>query len=548
MAKTLDEAGVKRLIQEIKGANKNLNAPIPISTENTTESKAQNAKNIADYVEKAKAAGIANVNGMAVTCIIDNDYSGVGYLYGDTTICGIKTNDALEAPSFFDVESGSYHENEVLVKGLSDQITSDMLVEGARNPIILTDDTTEVDEETYQKLLSDDVDVIFKTIDNYFLSLTYKEDNSDNLSLYFSTFSIVGGEISDMYPYCNIVTVSKSAGHTCEIDTVASDSFNTLLINSGYLNKSTLTPVLQEIDLTGTDAERKAKLDQFEADWKALTGASNLTGARFVGITSNEYIGIFTWSEPQVSFVAMATHVNSPATIYLDRYSGQLTEVPLFSHLEAVTIYTDNTPEHMQANLDNIAAYEANLQALGVDVTKGCTIPIVCSPSTYCGILFGRGDEYYEGVCNSHSTRVTLGVAINTDGSFYAATNINTISEYRTLTTLAKQIIPAINEVNSTSVTNRADLDRTMSQVASPDDRALPLLCGQPPILFGAGTPKEAIVPDNWNQYDPATGEGYNWNGTPSAIGQQYIDTTAASGGRYIAARNGEYDLKWINS
>ena len=35
MAKTLDEAGVKRLIQEIKGANKNLNAPIPISTENT---------------------------------------------------------------------------------------------------------------------------------------------------------------------------------------------------------------------------------------------------------------------------------------------------------------------------------------------------------------------------------------------------------------------------------------------------------------------------------------------------------------------------------
>ena len=35
MAKTLDEAGVKRLIQKIKGANKNLNAPIPISTENT---------------------------------------------------------------------------------------------------------------------------------------------------------------------------------------------------------------------------------------------------------------------------------------------------------------------------------------------------------------------------------------------------------------------------------------------------------------------------------------------------------------------------------
>lgn len=104
-----------------------------------------------------------------------------------------------------------------------------------------------------------------------------------------------------------------------------------------------------------------------------------------------------------------------------------------------------------------------------------------------------------------------------------------------------------LSSVETAAVTNRADLDRTMSRVASPDDRALPLLCGQPPILFGAGTPKETVVPENWNQYDPATGEGYNWNGKPSAIGQQYVDTTAASGGHYIAARNGEWDLKWIN-
>lgn len=105
-----------------------------------------------------------------------------------------------------------------------------------------------------------------------------------------------------------------------------------------------------------------------------------------------------------------------------------------------------------------------------------------------------------------------------------------------------------LSSVETAASTNRADLDRTMIRVASPDDRALPLLCGQPPILFGAGTPKETVVPDNWNQYDPATGEGYNWNGKPSAIGQQYVDTTAASGGRYIAARDGEWDLKWINS
>ena len=92
MAKTLDEAGVKRLIQEIKGANKNLNTPIHISTENTPESMAQNVKNIADYIEKAKAAGVANVDGMGVTCFIDCSYSGVGYLYDDTdtSICGIE--------------------------------------------------------------------------------------------------------------------------------------------------------------------------------------------------------------------------------------------------------------------------------------------------------------------------------------------------------------------------------------------------------------------------------------------------------------------------
>lgn len=145
-------------------------------------------------------------------------------------------------------------------------------------------------------------------------------------------------------------------------------------------------------------------------------------------------------------------------------------------------------------------------------------------------------------------------------------TNIGTLSSLNT--TSKTDLVSAINElagkvgsaaddvaslqsglssVETAAVTNRADLDRTMIRVASPDDRALPLLCGQPPILFGAGTPKEAIVPDNWNQYDPTTGEGYNWNGKPSAIGQQYVDTTAASGGRYIAVRNGEWDLKWIN-
>ena len=83
------------------------------------------------------------------------------------------------------------------------------------------------------------------------------------------------------------------------------------------------------------------------------------------------------------------------------------------------------------------------------------------------------------------------------------------------------------------------------------DVAALPLLCGQPPVLYGAGAPAEAVVPDNWKQFDPATGEGYNWNGNPSAIGQRYINVSAANGG-YTAGRKSldkasvdYYVLKW---
>ena len=73
---------------------------------------------------------------------------------------------------------------------------------------------------------------------------------------------------------------------------------------------------------------------------------------------------------------------------------------------------------------------------------------------------------------------------------------------------------------------------------------SIPLLCGQPMILFGAGTPQESIVPTNWIQFNPETGEGYNWNGTPSAEGQTYINTEADTNGRYTAIKSG-YDLIW---
>ena len=79
------------------------------------------------------------------------------------------------------------------------------------------------------------------------------------------------------------------------------------------------------------------------------------------------------------------------------------------------------------------------------------------------------------------------------------------------------------------------------------DMRELPAIAGQPLILFGHGAPAKDVVPDNWRQFDPATGKGYEWNGTPSALGQQYLDVDASPGGLYIAARDTNMGLKWIN-
>ena len=75
-------------------------------------------------------------------------------------------------------------------------------------------------------------------------------------------------------------------------------------------------------------------------------------------------------------------------------------------------------------------------------------------------------------------------------------------------------------------------------------NNSIPLLCGQPMILFGEGTPREEEVPSNWKQFDPITGDGYNWNGTPSAEGQQYINILADTNGRYTAVKIG-YNLIW---
>lgn len=94
--------------------------------------------------------------------------------------------------------------------------------------------------------------------------------------------------------------------------------------------------------------------------------------------------------------------------------------------------------------------------------------------------------------------------------------------------------------------------DKTSAEVSAlldglDDDQdfsELPLLCGQPIKLFGHGAPSASSSPDNWRQL--ADG-GYDWNGIPSALGQEYIDVDSSTGGHYIAVRDSAWKLKWYN-
>ena len=337
----------------------------------------------------------------------------------------------------------------------------------------------------------------------------------------------------------------------------------------GAVQGNTLTPILKEIDLTGTDAERKAKLDQFEKDWKALTGSDTLKGARFVALSLYDDTTMQGMASYDAEFNAYRGILGDANDRLLDARvscsSGSLTITPLFQHLEAVvlrisdgdsnadtvnaanktsienyvanlqslgvsiegtpchfrllkykngnytnytvnlgilkltekygqydfwidgvkgsvdydtgkvtisfnlntilkairhgfeaiTIYTDNTSEHMQANLDNIAAYEANLQALRVDVTKGFSIPVYIDGNGL-GFLCKPGDViYYMGVMNYYGSS-SFGISIDAMGTYYSY-KLQTETN-NSLTTTSKQIVDAINEVNAAVKTKASNI------------------------------------------------------------------------------------------
>ena len=195
--KYLNDDGLKAYTKKVKGALKDLHTPIAISTLNTAESNAQNVRNITDFVAKAKAAGITDVDGMSVTCLLSSGYSGVGYIHfvdGNYTLQGVEIQEELDHSTCFLVwDDGSYKKTNLITGA----VTSFKLAKGARKPIILTPSTTEVDEETYQKLLDDNVDVIFKNSDNYLYTLAQKVENDESWELMFTNFSVKSSTSDD---------------------------------------------------------------------------------------------------------------------------------------------------------------------------------------------------------------------------------------------------------------------------------------------------------------------------------------------------------------
>lgn len=428
MAKYLDKSGVTYLWNKIKG----LFTDQSLNTKNKTYAGAINEINTkvgnltGAFLWKGKFDTLP-----AVTNYEAGNVVGVGNKeYVLTVTEGTKTWEEFGDEGSYLLKTAAEETylkkaaGEVKTANLADNaVTSTKLDKGARNPIILTEDTTEVDEETYLKLIDDGVDVVFKDgFEDAIYELVERDlAGDDTFTLTFISFFI--GDTSTYFAMRKVDIEWGEAPHKVTITKPYSGRLDKFLEDTlGFLPKNKLTPVLQEIDLTGTDAERKTKLDQFETDWKALTGASDLSnsGVRFVGRCATDdgtditgvlsydnagtYVGIFG----ALGWTPYKVEVSTNGSIYI---------TPLFSHLEAITIYTYNTPEHMQANLANIAAYEANLQAFGVDMSKGFNIPVMVQGDNWGGYISSIGSGFYVGFYRD-DTSGSYAFRINADGLF----------------------------------------------------------------------------------------------------------------------------------
>lgn len=101
-----------------------------------------------------------------------------------------------------------------------------------------------------------------------------------------------------------------------------------------------------------------------------------------------------------------------------------------------------------------------------------------------------------------------------------------------------------INETEAAHDKTASEVTALIADLQEVPDFSEIRLCGQPVKLFGHGAPSADSVPDNWIQLKDG---GYDWNGVPSALGQEYINVDSSTGGHYIAIRDSAMKLKWYN-
>lgn len=577
-------------------------------------------------------------NGLLVPANTNGETASGLYSYGNTIrkvlFDGTNWSDIEIQNDIIDtahIKDGSVTTDKIADKA----VTSSKLATGARKPIILTPSTTEVDEETYQKLLSDDVDAVFTTDSGNICTLTFKDDYETSWYFYFTCLSREADGLEGIFLYGEEVNIQKSAPHKVTINSLPEGSLDDIISEAGFIYKYTLSailkkinlikgdnsavikqfeadwknlngsldgarfigfpagtlpvlfmrsdlhsyigytdrdidggsseigpfkkitlsvannynievrdvpatvqyidlnatitnltsigsvqqntphcftytkdseiikgvgqvwqssyygyldgisfdgkyrvyaevqangaatvtltpidvqkllqPILQKIDLTGTDADRKAKLVKFETDWKALTGADNLEGARFVGrVLINEEDGSDTLVllnydiDDKYNGISMTDlDVTALKKVTVNLSDGSIQVTPLFSHLEAITIKPNNSTTSKAKNVAAIKEYVDNLEALGVDITKGFLIPISVEGQGSGFISRMSGIDSYNGVMISRGIP-SFGIYVDAAGGYYAYKSQTETDN--SLTTTSKKIVSAINEVNA---------------------------------------------------------------------------------------------------
>lgn len=225
--------------------------------------------------------------------------------------------------------------------------------------------------------------------------------------------------------------------------------------------------ILKEIDLTGTDTERKAKLAKFETDWKVLTGASDMKGARFVGriagLESQTYLtGVFSYEDGNI-YRGMAFIVGySPYEVTIDVNHGSIEIIPLHSHLEPVNIVNIDDAAYKKKNLNNLNNYKLNLRHLGVNTDNGFQVPFRIG-FLQKGVLYYTEDrdavQHYVGVSFMLNTNQVFRSEIDATGK-YTETLLALDEDVKKVYVLAQAVdaFGAIELKASDNATNKAAL------------------------------------------------------------------------------------------